>query len=310
MVKTHRFHRMAFCALLFAIITTSVYAQASHSEGEKLPLELAWRVEVLFRSKVILPPVAEVNIGPRSPSEVAGYDQISVTYTADGNVSQPIVFLLSKDGRWLVPFSKFEIGADPQIHISGVDRPSRGGPKDAPVSIIVFDDLECPYCALFNATLLPAVLDRYKELVRVVYMDYPSEGHPWALRAAVDTACLADQSDAGYWNAVDAIHSRASELGGKEGSLSVANDSLDTIVNQIGERQHVDATALKACIQKQNASSVEFSQRQGEALRIERTPTLFINGAKIEGAAPIDFLFHMIDTALLAKGKTLPSRKS
>ena len=305
----YRFLRVAFCALFFAMIATSAYAQASRSEGEKLPAELAWRVEVLFRSRVALPPAAEVNIGLRSPSEVAGYDRISVTYTVDGNVSQPIVFLLSKDGRWLVPFNKFDISGDSQTGISTANRPARGGPVGAPVSIIVFDDLECPYCARFNATLLPAVLDRYKELVRVVYLDYPSEGHPWALRAAVDTACLADQSNAGYWNAVDIIHARAGELGGKEGSLSVANDSLDTIVSQAGERQHVDATALKACIRKQDASSVESSRRQGDAFRIERTPTLFINGAKIEGAVPVDFLFHVIDTALLAKGKTPPGGK-
>jgi hypothetical protein len=36
------------------------------------------------------------------------------------------------------------------------------------------------------------------------------------------------------------------------------------------------------------------------------TPTFFINGARIEGAVPIDFIFHMIDAALLAEGKTPP----
>ena len=251
------------------------HAQTPKVEGEKLPPELAWRVEVLFRSKVALPPAAEVHIGQRVPSEIAGYDQISITSTAEGKVSKPIAFLLSKDGRSLVPYAKFDIGGDPRTAISGADRASRGGTEAAPVWIILFDDLECPYCAQLNATMFPAVLDHYKGLVRVVYFDFPSPEHPWALRAAADTSCLTKQSIAGFWSAVDTIHARADELGGSEHSLAAANDSLDAIVRQAGEKEHVDSDILKACIQKQDASSIEGSRRLGESLRVEVTPTLF-----------------------------------
>ena len=58
-----------------------------------------------------------------------------------------------------------------------------------------FDDLECPYCAKIHSALFPATLDRYKDLVRVVYKDYPLvEIHPWAMHAAVNSNCLAEQS--------------------------------------------------------------------------------------------------------------------
>jgi uncharacterized lipoprotein YbaY len=217
----------AVCTLFFAEVVAPFYGQATKDQGEKLPPALAWRVEVLFRSKVALPPAAEVNIGPRIPSEITGYDQISITSKTEDKVSKPILFLLSKDGKSLVPYAKFDISADPRNAISGADRPSRGGVETAPVRIIVFDDLECPYCAHLNAALIPAVLNRYKELVRVVYMDFPSPEHPWALRAAIDTSCLAKQSSAAYWKAIDTIHSRAAELGGKDRSLAVANGSLD-----------------------------------------------------------------------------------
>jgi protein-disulfide isomerase len=281
-------------------------AHASTGNEKNLPPDLAWRVEVLFRSKATLPPAAEVHIGPRTPSKIAGYDQIVITYTSSGTTSAPLLFLLSHDGKSLVQFNQFDISPDPRTMVSDSNRPARGGPESAPVSIVVFDDLECPFCARLNATIFPAVLDHYKNLVRIVYMDFPSPGHPWALRAAVDVSCLATQNGDAYWNAVDTIHARADELGGTERSLAKANTSLDEIVRQSGAQQHVDAAALNACIQKQDTASVEHSREQGLGLQVQVTPTFFVNGARIEGAVPLDFIFGMIDAALRAEGKIPP----
>jgi protein-disulfide isomerase len=272
----------------------------------RLPPELAWRIEVLFRSKVTLPVLAVVHVGPRSASEIAGYDQVSVSYSAGDATSQPIRFLLSRDGKTLVQFNRFDIGADPRMVMTGSGRPGRGGGETAPVSIVVFDDLECPFCARLNATMFPAVLDRYKDAVRVVSMDLPSSGHPWAMRAAVDTACLAKESPVAYWDAVDAIHLHAGELGGKDRSLKVAEESLDAMVQEAGREQGLDSERLQACVAKQDASSIEASVRRAEALGIEQTPTLFVNGARVEGAVPKEFLFQMIDAALVARGRAAP----
>lgn len=295
-----------FLAGSFAGFGITSHAQVPAGKENSLPPDLTWRVEVLFRSKATLPPAAEVHIGPRTPSEISGYDKVSITYTAAGQTSAPILFLLSHDGKSLVQFNKFDISADPRTLVSAGNRPARGGPEAAPVTIVVFDDLECPFCARLNAALFPAVLDRYKDQVRIVYLDFPNEGHPWALRAAIDVNCLAQQSRTGYWNAVDTIHARAAELGGSERSLAEANDSLDEIVSQSGKQQHVDAAALEACIQKQDSSTVERSREQGLGLQVQVTPTFFINGARVEGAVPVDLIFHMIDSALLAEGKTPP----
>jgi protein-disulfide isomerase len=288
------------------LLVVSGRAQINSSVERKLPPELAWRVEVLFRSKATLPKLAVVEIGPRSASEITGYDRVSVSYTVAGVSSQPVTFLLSHDGRTLVQFNKFDISADPRTMLIAGDRPVRGGTETAPVSIVVFDDLECPFCAQLNATLFPAVFDRYKDLVSVVYMDLPSSGHPWALRAAVDTACLAKESAPAYWSAVDAIHLHAGELGGPERSMAVADESLDAMVKEAGREHQVDAEKMNVCVAKQDASVVDTSLRQAESLRIEETPTFFVNGARVEGAVPREFLFRMIDAALVARGKTPP----
>ena len=145
---------------------------------------MARRVEVLIRSHSQVPPEYTVEVGPRTKSDVPGYDTISVTFSADGKTSKPMLFLLSEDGKTLAQLNKFDIKArtPKTLSVSGANaRPARGGPESAPVLIVVFDDLECPYCARMHAQLFPTLLQRYKNQVRIVYLDFPLDQHPWAM---------------------------------------------------------------------------------------------------------------------------------
>jgi protein-disulfide isomerase len=273
----------------------------------KLSPDLARRVEIMIRSRADLSPEYVVAIGDRTKSDVPGFDQIDVVITAGGKSSKPIAFLLSQDGKTLAQFNKFDISQDPKEKIVPVDRPGRGGPANAPVVIVGFDDLECPFCAKMNAELFPAVLDRYKDQVRVVYLDFPiTEIHPWAMRAAIDANCLAAMSTAGYWNYIDYVHAHAAEMGGADKTVVKANQMLDQIALDEGERQELGPDDLAACIKKQDDTKVRATMKQGDALGVGATPALFINGEKLEGAHPIEYVFRMIDGALTAAGQTPP----
>jgi protein-disulfide isomerase len=269
-------------------------------------------VEVLLRQKANLPPGSAVNIGPRMPSDVAGYDNISVSFSAEGKSSRPVNFLLSTNGKTLAQFSKFDLMADPRTMISDAGRPSRGGPESAPVIIVGFDDLECPFCARMHESIFPAITERYGDKVRIVYKDFPLDQHPWAMRAAVDVNCLGSQSEKGYWNLVDYIHAHASDVGADpkdakaDKTLPRANEQLDKLTKEQGAFQKADMPKLEACLTKQDTGAIDASKKVGEALNIDSTPTLFINGDKIDGAVPLDFLFGEIDDALRAEGVKPP----
>ncbi len=267
---------------------------------------MARRVEVVIRSRSNVPANYQINIGPIVKSDVPGYDSVDVDFSADGKTSKPIAFLISKDGKTLAQFTKFDISKDPKELVSAANRPARGGPANAPVLIVGFDDLECPFCARMNAQLFPAVLERYKNQVRVVYRDFPLDQHPWAMRAAVDTSCVGAQSDTGYWNLIDYIHLHADEIGGTEKTVAKANQNLDSLSREEGKRQKVDEAKLAACIEKQDQTIVKQSMKEAEALGVDSTPALFINGEKIEGAQPMEYVFKMIDGALVAAGQTPP----
>ena len=260
----------------------------------------------MIRSRSSVPANYSIDVGPRTRSDVPGYSAISVSFIKDGKSSRPVQFLLSEDGKTLAQFTKYDISADPRQMLTTEGRPARGGPASAPVLIVGFDDLECPYCAKMHAELFPAIAERYKDQVRIVYRDFPLSQHPWATRAAIDANCIGAQSPVGYWNFVDHVHAHASEVGGQEQSVDKANMTLDMLAREEGLRQKVDGAALSACVAKQDDNAINASVKEGEALGVDSTPALFINGEKLEGAYPIEDVFRMIDGALVAQGKTPP----
>jgi protein-disulfide isomerase len=277
--------------------------------GVKLSPELARRIEVMIRSKSDVPTEYTITVGEPAKSDISGFDLIAVSFAPDGQPAKTVPFLLSLDGKTLAQLNRFDIGQDPAAKVSAAGRPSRGGPASAPVTIVGFDDLECPYCAIMNATLFPAVVNRYKDQVRIVYRDFPLEElHPWAKRAAIDANCLAAASIPGYWNFVDYVHAHASEIAGTEKSVDKADQNLDKIALDEGTRQKVDQPKLAACVLKQDAAGVDASILQGEAdpLRLNQAPVLFINGEKVEGIKPIEVIYRIIDQALVAAGQTPP----
>jgi protein-disulfide isomerase len=277
----------------------------------------------MIRQKANLPPGSTMHLSGRVPSELPGWDTVAVTFSNEGVVSHPIKFLLSNDGKTLAQLTSWDISANPRNLVSADDRPARGGPATAPVLIVGFDDLECPYCARLHQSIFPAITRRYGDSVRIVYKDFPLDQHPWAMRASVDVNCLGAQSTPGYWNAVDYIHAHSSEIGQPptaaaaakdkdaapegERTLERANGQLDKMVREQGAFQKVDLTKLDACIAKQDTTAVAASRKVGESLGVDSTPSLFINGDKIDGAIPLDFLFAEIDDALRAAGATPPA---
>ena len=120
-----------FRPFLFVLMLATAGCHAQAPNGGKLSPELARRVEILIRSKTNLPPNYDMIIGQRTHSDVPGFDEIMVLFSAEGKTSKPMVFLLSNDGKTLAQFTKFDISKDPRSLVSDAGRPARGGPANA-----------------------------------------------------------------------------------------------------------------------------------------------------------------------------------
>jgi protein-disulfide isomerase len=303
---------LRFLPFLLAMSTTGCHAQNKAlgpvQAGQKLNAEETRRVEVMIRSRSQMPADYTIQIGVPKASDIAGYETLPVTYTSPQGSARAIEFLLSNDGKTLAQMNRFDLSADPKDKASADGRPARGGPENAPVLIVAFDDLECPYCAQMHAELFPALLNRYKDQVRIVYRDFPlSEIHPWAMRAAVDSNCLGALSTTAYWNYVDYVHAHASEIS-KDRDAEKAKQMLDKVAMDEATKSKLEQPKLLACMMKQDTTKITASvaDAESEALRVNSTPTLFINGEKVEGVNPIETIYAVIDRALVAAGQTPP----
>ena len=247
-----------------------------------------------------------MSIGTPKPSQFTGYKTLPILITRS-NRSQEIDFLISDDGTKLVHMDTVDLTQDPADSIPITGRPIRGNPN-AKVTVINFDDLECPFCARMHEELFPLTMDHYKDLVRFVYKDDPlTEIHPWAMHAAVDANCLAAQSGSVYWTFVDYVHTHGAEVSGEDRNLPKSFAALDRIAQQEATVGKLDQNALNACITKQDETQIKESMKLAESLQIDGTPAIFVNGERVSGGAvPASELWMVIDRALRAVGQEPP----
>jgi protein-disulfide isomerase len=270
--------------------------------------DLSQKIERRVRSYYKVPPQVKVVISPLKPSEFPNYDAVTVTFDT-GEKQQPFDFLLSRDGKTLARFNKMDLTSDPYAEvmqkINTTGRPIRGN-KSAKVVAVNFDDFQCPFCSRMHQTLFPGLMKEYGDRVQWIYKDFPLvEIHPWAMHAAVDANCLAAQNGDAYWQYADYLHDNQKEVGGQKGH-DAQFAALDSLAMKQGETQKVDATKLQACIKAQDETAVKASMHEGEALGVEATPSMFVNGEKIDGALPVEEVRAVLDRALQQAGVAPP----
>jgi len=263
-------------------------------------------IEVMVRSQFNIPQTYDVLIGVRKPSQVPGYDTLPIII-GHGGKNSTIDFLIATDNSKLARLETFDLAKDPALHIDVAGRPIRGNP-DAKVTVINYDDLECPYCARMHQSLFPDTMERYKDKVRFIYKDDPLvEIHPWATHAAIDANCLATLSAPTYWTYVDYLHSHGQEVNGEDRDVSKSFAALDRIARQEGTLAKLDGAKLDACIAKQDDTQVKASAHEADTLGVNGTPAIFVEGERIEGFVPEQQLWAVIDRALRAAGEQPPS---
>jgi len=204
--------------LFLALSASGCSAQVPGSSGALTP-EIKRRIQTEIRSRYNVPPSIGVGLSELKASEVPGYDQLTVTFTG-GTHNTTFDFLLSKDRKTLARLEKFVISQDLMAKIDVKGRPVRGNPN-AQVAIVNFDDFQCPFCSRMHATLFPGILQAYGDKIKVIYKDYPLvEIHPWAMHAAVNANCLAEQSNDAYWDFADYVHGNQKEVSGRSRVLA------------------------------------------------------------------------------------------
>jgi protein-disulfide isomerase len=295
--------RIFVCLLL---LVAGCRAQGPAVAATQLPPELQQRIAGQVRVTFSYPPYVDIAVGERKPStEFAGFDEVPVTMSFRGQ-SQTKHMLISHDNKTLISATKMDLTHDPQaemmakIDLSG--RPVRGN-KQAKLTLVVYDDFQCPYCSRMHQSLIE-VLKTYGDRIKVIYKDYPLyEIHPWAERAALDSDCLARQSAGAYWDFADYVHANPQQIKGDQRPLEGQFAELDRITLDVGKRHSTDVAALKKCIDTQaSRSDVSASVKEAESIGVESTPAVIIDGMRLDGALPVEELRLILDKELKSLG--------
>jgi protein-disulfide isomerase len=150
------------------------------------------------------------------------------------------------------------------------------GDEDAPITVIAFEDYQCPHCKSFSQNTLKEIQKKYIDTgkVRFVFRDFPAvHKHPDALMAAIAANCAQDQGR--YWDYHDILFENQQSLG-KEHLLRYA-----TILR-------LDENEFRTCLEsKKYHNEIQEDIVDAQAVEVKGTPTFFINGFKLEGAHPL-----------------------
>jgi protein-disulfide isomerase len=170
----------------------------------------------------------------------------------------------------------------PLVQVISVDDDPSRGPANAPVTIVEFTDFQCPACAAMHP-VLDEVLKQYGDKVRFVVRDFPLQMHANARKAA--EAANAANAQGKFFEYTDLLFKR-------QKALDVP--SLKKYATELG----LDRTKFDAALDSgAYAAEVRHDMQDGEVYGIESTPTIFINGVKLE-VLSADGLRAAIDRAL------------
>jgi len=274
--------------------------------GSAAPLapEISHLIENEIRSHYSVSPQISISFAPPKAGKTQGYDDLVVTFTG-GTHTTSHDFLLSKDRKKLAHLEIMDISVDVMSKINVKGRPVKGNP-DASVTIVTYDDFQCPVCSRMHSMLFDNVFKSYAGRVRVIYKDYPLvEIHPWALHAAVDGNCLGAQNSDAYWDFADYVHANQRMVTGRSRAEAFAN--LDSLTEEQGRKHKIDQEKLQACVKGQDESAVRASMAEGNTLGVEATPTVFINGQRFIGIMAEEDLRAVLDRDVAESGKQSPA---
>jgi protein-disulfide isomerase len=159
------------------------------------------------------------------------------------------------------------------------------GPVDAKVTVVLFSDFECPYCAK-AAVVASHLKTHFSDRIRFVFRQFPLEFHKRARGAA--EASLVAHAAGKFWEFHDRMFENQEHL---------EPDALEGYARLVG----LDPSRFRDSLSRHEFDSkVALDLELGERAHVRGTPTLFINGKRAENATSVEAVVAEIEAELAA----------
>jgi protein-disulfide isomerase len=150
------------------------------------------------------------------------------------------------------------------------------GPANASVTITEFASMTCPHCAAFNEAVFPKIKSEYIDTgkVRYVFREFPLD-----IKAAAGSMlarCIAKDDSGKYFAVIDMLFKQQNDW--------VVKNTTETLT-RIGKQAGLSQQAVEDCLKDQALlDKIAADQKYAaEVLKVDSTPTFFLNGEKIKG---------------------------
>jgi len=290
----HHFRIGLLAILLLACIATaqqkSAPPPAAKTASAKLPSEEtvnAFMQQMFGYDSSVTWSVVDIK-----PSSAEGLAEVLVAITSPEG-KQTNKLYVTTDGKHAVIGDIIPFGAHPFVDTNeelkkGVTGPSLG-PADAPVLLVEFSDLQCPFCKQGQPTVDKLISE--EKNARLVFQNFPLPVHDWATKAAYYADCVARSSNEAFWKFETATFDAQKEI-----TAANADEKLTAIADAAG----VKGADVAGCAAKpETAGRIQRSVALGTSVEVNSTPTLFINGRKVANVTsiPYDVLKNLVDFA-------------
>ena len=189
------------------------------------------------------------------------------------NMDKRLTALETQLKGFLTALSQAQAGPPPEeytkVYTINVDNSPVKGKKDAPITIVEFADLQCPFCAKFHP-VLNEVIAAYPDQVNYIVKNFPLAMHPNARPAA--KAALAAEEQGKYFEMVDLLLTNSRNLGDEKYKELAKELGLN------GEKFMKDYKEKDAKWE----DIIEKDLKLGEEVAVRGTPTYYINGRKTQ----------------------------
>jgi len=208
------------------------------------------------------------------PAGIAGLAEVTAVM-ANQEGQQVFHFYVAPDGEHALVGDVIPFGARPFDPVKktldkGITGPDRG-PKNSPVTIVEFGDLQCPACKAAQPTI--EALIAVEPTAHFVFQNFPLEMHNWAAKGAAYADCVGRASNDAFWKFISKTYETQADI-----TAATADEKLTAIADQAG----VKGSDIAACAaQPDTKARVDASIALGKSVDVTGTPTLFINGRKI-----------------------------
>jgi protein-disulfide isomerase len=154
------------------------------------------------------------------------------------------------------------------------------GPQDAAVTITEYASMTCPHCAAFNADVFPKIKAEYIDTgkVRYIFREFPLDIK--AAAGSMLSRCIAKDDSAKYFAVTDLLFKTQNDW--------VTKNTTESLV-RVGRQAGLSQDQVETCLNdKSLLDKIAADQKYAsEVLKVDSTPTFFINGEKIRGEASI-----------------------